>query len=99
MTASRISRERVRKVRFFQHDSYVSIDYAAQEVEVYRLAPRGTVPPIQGGKIDVVNEEPLRRELVDFVDDVRHKREPGVTGQAGRDALELATRIAEKMAQ
>jgi predicted dehydrogenase len=99
VTASRISRERVRKVRFFQHDSYVSIDYAAQEVEVYRLAPHGTVPPIQGGKLDVVNEEPLRRELVDFVDAVRHKREPGVTGQAGRDALELATRIAEKMAQ
>jgi predicted dehydrogenase len=99
VTASRISRERVRKVRFFQHDSYVSIDYAAQEVEVYRLAPRGAVPPIQGGKLEVVNEEPLRRELVDFVDAVRHKREPGVTGQAGRDALALATRIAEKMAQ
>jgi predicted dehydrogenase len=99
VTASRISRERVRKVRFFQHDSYVSIDYAAQEVEVYRLAPRGTLPPILGGKIDVVNDEPLRRELVDFVDAVRHKREPGVTGRAGRDALELATRIAEKMAQ
>jgi len=99
VTASRISRERVRKVRFFQHDSYVSIDYAAQEVEVYRLAPPGTLPPIQGGKLDVVNEEPLRRELVDFVDAVRHKREPGVTGKAGRDALELATRIAEKMAQ
>jgi predicted dehydrogenase len=99
VTASRISRERVRKVRFFQHDSYVSIDYAAQEVEVYRLAPRGTVPPIQGGKLDIVNDEPLRRELIDFVDAVRRKREPGVTGQAGRDALELATRIAEKMGQ
>ena len=37
LTASRISRDRVRKARFFQHDSYVSIDYAAQEVEVYRL--------------------------------------------------------------
>lgn len=99
VTASRISRERVRKVRFFQHDSYVSIDYALQEVEVYRLAPRGTMPPIQGGKLDIVNDEPLRRELVDFVDAVRNRRAPGVTGQAGRDALELATRIAEKMAQ
>jgi predicted dehydrogenase len=99
VTASRISRERVRKVRFFQHDSYVSIDYAAQEVEVYRLAPRGSVPPIQGGKLDVANDEPLRRELLDFVDAVRTRRAPGVTGQAGRDALELATRIAEKMAQ
>jgi predicted dehydrogenase len=99
VTASRISRERVRKVRFFQHDSYVSIDYSAQEVEVYRLAPRGSVPPIEGGKLDVKNDEPLRRELVDFVDAVRSRREPGVAGRAGRDALELATRIAEKMAQ
>ena len=106
VTASRISRDRVRKVRFFQHDSYVSIDYAAQEVEVYRLAPRGDGdgpepgrPSIQGGKLQVVNDEPLRRELADFVDAVRHRRDPGVTGQAGRAALELATRIAEKMKQ
>jgi predicted dehydrogenase len=97
ITASRISRDRVRKIRFFQHHSYVSIDYAAQEVEVYRLAARGSAPPIQGGKIDVAADEPLRRELVDFVDAVRNGREPGVTGRAGRDALELATRIAEKM--
>jgi predicted dehydrogenase len=97
VTASRISRDRVRKVRFFQPASYVSIDYAAQEVEVYKLAPRGTMPPIQGGKLDIANEEPLRRELVDFVGAVRNGREPGVTGRAGREALELATRIAEKM--
>jgi predicted dehydrogenase len=112
VTASRISRDRIRKVRFFQHDSYVSIDYASQEVEVYRLAPqlsagagagpsRGDVskgrPVIQGGKLDVVNDEPLKRELADFVDAVRTRREPGVSGRAGRDALALATRIAEKM--
>jgi predicted dehydrogenase len=103
VTASRISRDRVRKVRFFQHDSYVSIDYATQEVEVYRLAP-GTAagtpqgrPVIQGGKLPVENDEPLKRELVDFVDAVRERRAPGVSGRAGRDALELATRIAEKM--
>ena len=71
LTASRISRDRIRKARFFQHDSYVSIDFAAQEVEVYRLA--------------------------DFVDAVRTKRAPGVTAQAGRDALALATRIAQAM--
>lgn len=99
VTASRISRDRVRKVRFFQRESYVSIDYAAQEVEVYKLAPRGTLPPIQGGKLPVTNEEPLKRELVDFVTAVRTGREPGVTGRAGREALELATKIAEKMTQ
>jgi predicted dehydrogenase len=107
VTASRISRDRVRKVRFFQHDSYVSIDYAAQEVEVYRLAPRsaadtdGTVPTgrpsIQGGKLTVTNEEPLKRELADFVEAVRDRRQPAVNGHAGRDALALATRIVEKM--
>ncbi|HLG54487.1 MAG TPA: Gfo/Idh/MocA family oxidoreductase [Vicinamibacterales bacterium] len=112
VTASRISRDRVRKARFFQHDSYVSIDYASQEVEVYRLAPQPSTgagagqthgdasrgrPVIQGGKLDVVNDEPLKRELADFVDAVRTRREPGVSGRAGRDALALATRIAEKM--
>ena len=104
VTASRISRDRVRKVRFFQHDSYVSVDYAAQEVEVYRLATgkagdkTGDLRPIiQGGKLEIVNEEPLRRELNDFIDAVRTRRAPGVTGRAGRDALALATRVAEAM--
>lgn len=101
VTASRISRDRVRKARFFQHDSYVSIDYAAQELEVFRLVKDGTRaagrPIIQGGKLDVTNEEPLRRELEDFIDAVRTGRRPGVTGRDGRDALALATRVAEKM--
>ena len=70
VTASRISRERVRKVRFFQHDSYVSIDYAAQEVEVYRLVPQNGRPSIEGGRLDVTREEPLQRELADFIDAV-----------------------------
>jgi predicted dehydrogenase len=97
VTASRISRERVRKARFFQNDAYVSIDYAAQELEVFRLVKGGPRPIIQGGKIEVANEEPLRRELEDFVDAVRCRRAPGVTGRAGREALALATRVAEKM--
>jgi predicted dehydrogenase len=99
LTASRISRDRIRKARFFQHDSYVSIDFAAQEVEVYRLDRGEGRPAIQGGKLNVANEEPLRRELTDFVEAVRTKRQPGVTAQAGRDALALATRIAEAMDQ
>ena len=98
VTASRISRDRVRKARFFQHDSYVSIDYAAQEVEVYRLvAQNGGRPAIQGGRVDVASDEPLRRELADFVDAVRNRRQPAVTGRDGRAALALATRVAEMM--
>jgi predicted dehydrogenase len=97
LTASRISRDRVRKARFFQHDSYVSIDFAAQEVEVYRLVRGEGRPAIQGGKLPVTNDEPLRRELADFIEAAKTGRAPGVTAEAGRDALELATRIADAM--
>ena len=127
VTASRISRARVRKARFFQHDAYISIDYAAQELEVYRLAPHpsthstssgstvslverstgargglstvegqnGSRPTIQGGRIEIESDEPLRRELDDFICAVRDRRPPVVTGRDGRAALALANRIAE----
>jgi predicted dehydrogenase len=98
ITASRISRDRVRKIRFFQPDSYLSIDYAAQEVEGWRLVRRdGSRPTIEGGSIPVERDEPLRRELADFVRAVRERSNPIVDGEAGRNALALATRIAEKM--
>jgi predicted dehydrogenase len=97
LTASRISRDRVRKARFFQHDAYISIDFASQEVEVYRALPSEGRPRIEGGKLEVVKDEPLRRELADFVQAARTGRAPGVPAQAGRAALALATRIAEQM--
>ena len=80
LTASRISRDQVRKIRFFQRDAYVSIDYAAQEVEMWRLVPQpGGLPEIEGGKLTVPGDEPLKRELEDFVAAVRDRRAPGVT--------------------
>jgi len=112
LTASRISREQVRKIRFFQQASYVSIDYAAQRVEMWRLVaaeqqpfdkspPFGSAqgkPSIQGGELEVANEEPLKRELEDFVGAIASRRAPVVTGEAGRRALELAQAIVDKMA-
>jgi predicted dehydrogenase len=98
VTASRISRDRVRKIRCFQPDAYLSIDYAAQEVEGWRLVKKdGAKPSIQGGPIPVERDEPLRRELADFIAAARDRTVPLVDGEAGRRALELATRIAEKM--
>ena len=99
LTASRISRDRVRKIRFFQPAAYLSIDYAAQKVETYRLVKgSGPTPIIEGGEITVVNEEPLLRELADFVDAVASGRPPLVTGQNGRRALAVAQAIADKIA-
>ncbi|HEY7170096.1 MAG TPA: Gfo/Idh/MocA family oxidoreductase [Vicinamibacterales bacterium] len=98
LTASRISRDRVRKIRFFQPAAYVSIDYAAQKLEVWRLTKTdGAMPAIQGGELPVENQEPLQRELADFVDAVKSGRAPLVDGAQGRRALELAAQITERM--
>jgi predicted dehydrogenase len=97
LTASRISRDRVRKARFFQRDAYVSIDFAAREAEMYRLVPTTGRPSIQGGRIEVAAGEPLERELADFVAAIRERRDPLVSGEAGRRALSLATDIAKAM--
>jgi predicted dehydrogenase len=98
VTASRISRDRVRKIRLFQRDAYISVDYAAREAERWRLVrTSGATAAIEGGKIDVPNEEPLKRELADFVAAVKGRRAPGVTGADGLRAIQLAQRITDAM--
>jgi predicted dehydrogenase len=99
LTASRISRDRVRKIRFFQPAAYLSIDYAAQKLELWRLVKaNGAMPAIEGGDVPVGHEEPLKRELADFVAAVASRRAPAVTGADGRKALALADAIVQKMA-
>ena len=98
LTASRISRDRVRRIRFFQPAAYVSIDYGLQKVELWRLVRQdGALPSIQGGDVEVTAEEPLKRELADFVDAVVSRRPPAVTGEDGRRALALAQQITDKI--
>ncbi len=99
LTASRISRDRVRKIRFFQPSAYLSIDYATQKLDVWRLVKHdGAAPSIEGGDVGVTNEEPLKRELEDFVASVVSRRVPRVDGAQGRRALALAQQITDKMA-
>ena len=100
LTASRISREAVRKIRFFQRDAYVSVDTAAREVEVWSVVPQpGGAQKIGGGKLAVNGDEPLKAELEDFIGAVRDRRPPAVSGEEGRAALALAVRIVELMAE
>lgn len=99
ITASRISRDQVRKVRFFQQASYLSIDYAAREVEAWRLVPQdGGRPKIEGGAVTVAPGDALTSELADFLSAIREGRAPMVTGEDGRKALALAARVHEAMA-
>ena len=89
LTASRISPEKLRKIRVFQSNAYLSLDYQAQEGKVHRLTPAGiTVEEVQLEK-----DEPLKLELAAFADCVRHGTSPRVGGKEAAAALELAMEI------
>ena len=97
LSASRVSQEGERTFKVFQPDACVSVDCSARTVEVSRIVRENGTRSIQLESLRVPDEEPLRRELEDFVDAVRHRREARVTGRAGRDAIALAARIAEQI--
>ena len=96
-TASRVSTERVRKLRFFQPEQYISIDYGRQDVLVFSVGGAGGMPSvnpqIKVAKPEVVSEEPLHAEVKSFLDAVRHGSEPVVTLADGRRALAVALEI------
>jgi predicted dehydrogenase len=91
LTASRVSQDRVRKIRFFSREAYISVDTKEQEVKGYRLAGK-TVLPIE---VAVTKQEPLRAELEAFVECVRTRSRPLVSGEDGLAAVELAIRVAK----
>jgi predicted dehydrogenase len=99
-TASRVSTERVRKLRFFQPRQYVSLDYGRQEVLVFTVGADGTSsgtpsvnPQIGVNKPAVAAEEPLHAELKSFLHAVRERSAPEVPLEDGRRALALALQI------
>ena len=90
LTASRVSQDRVRKVRLFGMSNYISIDTREQEVKGFHLDGKN-IEPLQ---ITVEKKEPLRAELESFVECVRERKRPIVAGEDGRDAVALAIRVA-----
>jgi predicted dehydrogenase len=93
LTASRVSTERVRKMRFFQEHEYISLDFTRQDVLRVRVQPGESQPEIGFEKLPTTPVEPLRAELSSFLECVRTRRSPVVDGAAGRRALELADRV------
>ena len=102
-TASRVSTERVRKLRFFQPRQYVSLDYGRQEVLVFSVGDsEGTPsvnPQIKVAKLAIVSEEPLRAELRSFLEAVRTRSKPLVSFEDGRRALAVALDIVAAIRQ
>src|SRR5258706_98503 len=95
LTASRVSQDRVRKIRFFGSEAYLSVDTKEQEVKGYRLAGR-SIEPLD---VTVMKQEPLRAELEAFLGCVASRTRPLVSGEDGRDAVELAARVAKAIAE
>ncbi len=109
LTSSRIAQNKVRKLKFFQRDMYVTIDFLQSLTEVYRAINSDThvskalvTAPLNndGGQRSIVYEKPvikkidaLRLELTNFIESIQGKSKPIVDGKAGRDALEVATSI------
>jgi predicted dehydrogenase len=93
VTASRVSVERVRKMRFFQQHEYISVDYARQDALRIRVRQPGPQPQFDFEQLPVHPQEPLEGELRAFLDSVRTRKKPLVDGAAGRRALELADRV------
>jgi predicted dehydrogenase len=101
-TASRVSTERVRKLRFFQPRQYISLDYSRQEVLCFTVGSDGTAagvpsvnPQIGVTKLPVAAEEPLHAELKAFLQAVRERSTPVVPLEDGQRALKLAHQIVE----
>lgn len=93
LTASRISREKVRKLRVFQGDAYLSVDYAEQSVECYAVRDESGGRTIAKVPVEIRKEEPLRRELAHFVRVLRRETPPLVGGEAAAAAVAVARRI------
>jgi predicted dehydrogenase len=100
ITASRVGTEKIRKMRFFQPHDYVAVDYTTRRASVSSLAPPtadGLWPGVHVRHLDVTDVEPLRAEIVSFIEAAQDGRPSPVSGIEGRNALALALRTLERI--
>ena len=93
VTSSRISPESMRKIRVFQEDAYLSLDYQNQSGEIYRRESGKIVRD----KVEIEREEPLKRQLAEFIECAQTGRTPKVSGFQATAALELAVEITKRI--
>ncbi|HTT75645.1 MAG TPA: Gfo/Idh/MocA family oxidoreductase [Candidatus Binataceae bacterium] len=102
LNSSRVSAKRERKIRFFQPDAYLSVDYEARSIQVYRKNPPpsgGSFPVISGELIDLAEGDPLMDEVRSFVASVRSRSAPRVSADDGLRVMELSERIRSAIAK
>jgi predicted dehydrogenase len=99
ITASRIGTEKIRKTRFYQTNAYVVLDYGTKFASLTSLNPEATHPllGITINRLDVNDVEPLRAEILSFIDCIQNNKTPPITGDDGRRALQLAVGVLVKI--
>ena len=98
VTSSRVSIKRERKIRFFQPDAYISIDYDQKRAQIYHRPAKGASwMDIRGETVEIPEGDALADEIDSFLDSVRSRADPLVSGEAGLRALEIASLISGKL--
>ncbi|MGI9067198.1 MAG: Gfo/Idh/MocA family oxidoreductase [Pyrinomonadaceae bacterium] len=100
ITASRVGTEKIRKMRFFQPHDYVAVDYSTNHATISSLAPpsaNGAWPGVQTKNLDIIDVEPLRAEILAFIEAARDGLPSPVSGSEGRNALALALRALQRI--
>jgi len=99
INSSRVAPRRQRKIRFFQPDAYISVDYEERNIQIYRktASPSGKYPTISAEQIDFEESDPLADEIASFVNTVRTRGTPAVTALDGLRALEICEQIKAAM--
>lgn len=102
VTASRISMKNERKIRLFQKDAYISINFADHNIMIVRRDGKqneGIIPGMTVVKRDFSEADSLNHEIRSFVEAVMERKEPKVTGKMGRDALKIALSVMEQITE
>ena len=100
VTASRVTGKTMQKIRFFGFEGYHAVDYGKRElVSLCRKNSAGGKVEISANPVEVKILDPLQEEIRSFIESVINRKQPPVTGREGRDALELALLIADKVKQ
>ncbi|MEE8075020.1 MAG: Gfo/Idh/MocA family oxidoreductase [Candidatus Binatia bacterium] len=98
VTSSRVSMKRERKIRFFQPDAYISLDYDLKQAQIYRMSDKSKGwESIQRETIEIQDGDALADEIESFLESVETRRLPIVSGEEGLRALEIASMISERL--
>ena len=97
LTTSRVSKEKMRKIRFFQTDSYISINYLDHSVEYYKRVFKNGKPYIERDELAVPIGEPLKLEIESFLSSIRNRTPPKVSADEAREALSVANMIVKNI--